>query len=514
MKIRKLSQVGIIVIGMCSLLLPAVPVAAASSTVGGTGVQFSNLLAAKPDVTTPSILTGTDANGKAYEVSALASSGNTVYMGGWFPWVKKAGTSTQIPRQNIAAYDQLTGEIKSFSPQVDGQIFSMALSPDGATLYIAGKFRYVNNVARRSVAALDATTGALKPDFDAQVDPTISMNYATWIEYRCNRLWVSGYFVGIGGNSHRNALATLDPVHGTDTGYQNVAISGQLTGTHSEVWRFDVSPNCDSAKAELTALGDFTSVSGQHRERAFRLRLGADHPSLLGWYNPLFNQNCVADKLQWTRAVTYSPDGSAFDISTTGGWPSNKGATYCDSITRWAVNNLSATAAPLWVQLTGGDSFYSVADTGQMVCGGGHMRWADNPYGYNSYGGHGAVPSPGLVCVSSANGHSIIVTDPHGGKHRWFAPRSRGIGAMALLLMQTSDGHGHMLIGSDATANAGLGCNNPGDGVDCAQDTPSVASKYTGCLGYPRWKGDIEFVDCVGLQQSSHPGLGSLPELP
>jgi hypothetical protein len=51
------------------------------------------------------------------------------------------------------------GVVASFAPSVNGEVWAMA--SDGASLWIGGTFTSVNGVARRGVAKLNPTTGAV-----------------------------------------------------------------------------------------------------------------------------------------------------------------------------------------------------------------------------------------------------------------------------------------------------------------------------------------------------------------
>jgi hypothetical protein len=47
---------------------------------------------------------------------------------------------------------------------------------------------------------------------------------------------------------------------------------------------------------------------------------------------------------------------------------------------------LADPTKPVWINYTGGDSVWSVADTGVAVYAAGHFKWLDNPDGYASLG--------------------------------------------------------------------------------------------------------------------------------
>lgn len=65
------------------------------------------------------------------------------------------------------AFSATTGAMASFAPSVNGAVW--AIEPSGSSLYIGGEFTTVNGVARRGVAKIDATTGAVDTAFDASL---------------------------------------------------------------------------------------------------------------------------------------------------------------------------------------------------------------------------------------------------------------------------------------------------------------------------------------------------------
>ena len=118
-----------------------------------------------------------------------------------------------------------------------------------------------------------------------------------------------------------------------------------------------------------------------------------------------------------SRGVDFSPDGSYFVVVTSGG--PNGTVGLCDAAARFETANVSATAAPTWINWTGGDSLYSVAATGAAVYVGGHQRWLDNPFGQNS-AGPGAVSRPGIGAIDPDHREGAGL-EPHQGPE----PRDR-----------------------------------------------------------------------------------------
>ena len=106
-------------------------------------------------------------------VFALAYAKGVVYAGGVFgnalPPGTPAGTTTgEVPRTFLAAFNSTTGAlITSFDPTITSTstsspgVYSLAVSPDGSTLYVGGYFDHVNGSYRDDVAALSTATGAL-----------------------------------------------------------------------------------------------------------------------------------------------------------------------------------------------------------------------------------------------------------------------------------------------------------------------------------------------------------------
>ena len=93
----------------------------------------------------------------------------------------------------------------------------------------------------------------------------------------------------------------------------------------------------------------------------------------------------------------------------------------CDAAARFETANVSANAAPTWINWTGGDSLFSVAITGPAVYVGGHQRWLDNPQGFDS-AGPGAVSRPGIGAINPVTGRALA----------WNPTKSRNHGTMVL----------------------------------------------------------------------------------
>jgi hypothetical protein len=390
-----------------SMAVAAVPTAASASIGLGTVVS------ANPANFTPNV-----ASGAVYK---FVQVGGTMYAGGAFSSVSTpAGVSPggTYARSNIVAFNPANGVVSSFAPSVNGQVWGLA--SDGTSLWIGGTFTSVNGVARRGVAKLNRTTGAVDPAFNAN----LASGKVTELALVGGRLLAGGTFPG--------KLRALNPATGANTGYLSLSITGSVTSNAGavQVYRFAVNP----AGTRLVAVGNFTSVGGQTRYRAFMLDLGASASVDPWYYLPLQNLCAAASLPDYMRDVDFSPDGSWFAFVSTGYVPQSGGVgrDLCDATARFETS-VTNPARPTWINYTGGDTLHSVAATDVAVYVQGHQRWLDNPQGRDS-AGPGAVSRPGIGAISPSTGLALS----------WSPTKDRGVGGKDLYV--TSQG---LWVGSD-----------------------------------------------------------------
>jgi hypothetical protein len=353
-------------------------------------------------------------------VYKMAELNGILYAGGEFSSVTAAagvGGGT-VNRSNIVAFNAATGVIQSFAPSINGQVWAI-VAANGA-LYVGGTFSSVNGVARRGLVKLNPTTGVVDTAFNAGLNSTV--REAAVVN---GRLIISGTFT--------KRLQAVDLATGANTGYINIPISGSVASNAgaTEVYRFAVDP----AGTRLVGVGNFTSVGGQTRYRAFMLTLGATSASLNPWdYLPLRNMCAASSIPDYMRDVDFSPDGGYFVLISTGFVPLSGqiGTALCDAAARFetAVPN---PARPTWINYTGGDTLHSGAVTDKAVYVQGHQRWLDNPYGRDN-AGPGAVSRPGIGAIDPVTGKALS----------WNPTKDRGVGGKDLLVTP-----GGLWVGSD-----------------------------------------------------------------
>jgi hypothetical protein len=343
-------------------------------------------------------------------VYKMAEVNGILYAGGEFSSVTPAsgvGGGT-VSRSNIVAFNAATGVIQSFAPSINGQVWAIVAS--GGSLYVGGTFSSVNGIARRGLVKLNPTTGAVDTAFNAGLNSTV--REAAVVN---GRLIISGTF--------SKRLQAVNLTTGADTGYINIPFSGSVADNAgpTEVYRFAVDP----AGTRLVGVGNFTSVGGQTRYRAFMLTLGATSASLNAWDYLPNRKMCAASSIpDYMRDVDFSPDGSWFVLISTGFVPlsGDIGVTLCDATARFETG-IANPFRPTWINYTGGDTLHSGAATDRAVYVQGHQRWLDNPFGRDN-AGPGAVSRQGIGAIDPVTGKALS----------WNPTKDRGVGGKDLLV--------------------------------------------------------------------------------
>ena len=115
--------------------------------------------------------------------------GDSLFVGGSFT------EADGEPRNGLAAFDLLTGQVMPWNLDVDEAILTHAIG-DG-TLFIGGRFSRVNGARRDGVAAVDVATAAIQP-WDARISTSNDVGIRD-LEVDGDRVFVSGGFGQVGG---------------------------------------------------------------------------------------------------------------------------------------------------------------------------------------------------------------------------------------------------------------------------------------------------------------------------
>ncbi|MEE8601977.1 PKD domain-containing protein [Euzebya tangerina] len=407
-RIRTVLQVGLllalVVMLAASLLTPAAAVSDTQDVV----------VSDDPDNNTPHALDG--------RVLAIMPVGDRVVVGGTFTQIATvADRDTPIARNAIFAFDPETGEIdQNFQPEIDGTIETLAASPDGNSVYIGGAYSEVNGQTEWRLTRLNMADGSIDPSFD--VTPNSKVRD---IVLAGDRLYVGGTFTMM-DQEVRTAFAAVDATTGDVLDEVDLTFSDQARGSLA-VFKLDVTPD----QSQVAVIGNFGRIDGQSREFAALIDVADGPAELADWQTNRYGMNLCASAFDsYMRDVEISPDGGYMIIVTTGAYRANR---LCDSIARWDLDVTGSDLQPTWANLSGGDTFYSVAVTGEAVYVGGHFRWLNNPFA-NNWQGPGSVTREGIGAVDPVNGLPLA----------WDPGRERGVGAFDLV---TSDDG--LYVGSD-----------------------------------------------------------------
>lgn len=206
------------------------------------------------------------------QVEDLRVVGDVVYLAGRFEHARPPGTlpgdPSEVLRRWFAACDLATGAVLPWDPQatcttgscVNLRGETLAVAPDGNSIYLGGRFSHVGGQARRNaarVAAADAAVLPWNPSPDGRVLRLL-------IAPDASRVWVGGSFTAVGGCSPAPChamLAATDPASGA----VEAAFAPAITtsgGGFTAVGALGLS----SDGATLFLGGEFDAVNGVARD--------------------------------------------------------------------------------------------------------------------------------------------------------------------------------------------------------------------------------------------------------
>jgi len=228
-------------------------------------------------------------------VWTLKVIGNTVYAGGSFSAARPAGSlagQNTVPRSNLLSFNLTTGQLTSFAPTFNGQVKSLAASPDGTRLYVGGSFTSVNGQTRYNIAAFDTATGALSDAFK----PLVGGSYVNAIAVTSTAVYVGGLISAGNGVARKNLMAF------TTTG----ALLGWAPTTDLQVDAMVM----NTSGSKVIVGGRFYTVNGVV-QRGLAALSPADG-SIQPWIAPTVVKN------GWNDGGTYSGKAGIYSLSSDG----------------------------------------------------------------------------------------------------------------------------------------------------------------------------------------------------
>jgi len=410
---------------LAALLTGAFSPPAHGADTGNAAPQNGRIVDSDPVGFTPHVMDGA--------VYAMTRVGDQVIVGGTFTRVRNAGSSVDIPRTNLFAFNAFTGQVStSFAPNPDNRVYTLQPASDGSSVYVGGAFANVTSggvrVAVSRLYKADVATGARVAAFQ----PGTINGQVRDLSVTGNRLWVAGKFTHLQGRPSL-ALGTLDATTGARDPYYTGVIAGVHRGTTTNVQKIATDP----ADGRLVLIGNFDTVNGAHRHQFAVLDISGPAMALANYYTTQYESPCSASFETYLTDVEFSPDGSFFVVSTTGAYGGSAatiaGTSGCDVVARYETGASGTNVRPTWTAYTGGDTTWTVEVTADVVYTGGHMRWQNNPTRGDAPG-QGAVSRPGIAALDVVNGMP----------YSWNPTRTLGAGVRALVA--TPEG---LFVGSD-----------------------------------------------------------------
>ena len=259
-------------------------------TVSGVGGTFRNNIAALNPTTGALLPFSQGVSGYSDAITTMLVSGTTLYAGGSF-----SDSSGNNGIGMLAAYDTAAaggaGAIKpAFVPEPNQTVNALYLETGTNTLYLGGGFGCLpdlndnqgcdggGELVRRNIAAVDATTGAVKA-FNASVSLS-GPNFSSvqTIGRDTNALVFGGDFNCVGATNNDDE----DCNDGGEFARQNLVRVNLTTGA-PDGWQ--PNPNetvraLDKTNASWLIGGDFTTIGGQPRSHL--ARVGEDNAAPVG----------------------------------------------------------------------------------------------------------------------------------------------------------------------------------------------------------------------------------------
>ena len=228
-------------------------------------------------------------NGRVWDI---LRANDKIYLAGSFTQIVLPDGTT-VARNNLAAVDATTGQLTGWDPNVTklsgaSTVHKMALSSDGARLFIGGDFARVGGLTRARLAAIDPNTGAVDRNWRADADNTV---FALGVSG--GKLYAGGAFKAVAGQP-RERLAAVD----------------QATGALDPLWKPTASRDFDTQSASVRAM----DVS----EDGARVYVGG----LFSHINHVWTRKLAAvDAITGTLITAFKPDdpNTILDLDVSGG---------------------------------------------------------------------------------------------------------------------------------------------------------------------------------------------------
>lgn len=292
---------------------------------------------------------------------ALVRSGSSLLVAGDF------SDYGIIGRSGLAAYDLTTGALRSdFNPAPDAQVNIVKASANAQSVFVGGEFLNIAGEAHNRIAKLDITTGHNVPGFAATAN-----SYVKDMAVRTdgNTVYVGGNFDSLHGVMTQR-LAAID----ASTGATKADFDMQLTAptndaTEGGLRAMALSPD----ETRLMVIGNFRRVAGADRPLIAQIDVSGPVASVTDWRTDVYDQPCArSGKVGFMRDVDIDPDGQRAYVVSAGHfyYPA------CDTLNAFPMAPGGTSLQPVWSDKIG-DTMEAVAADQDAVYMSGHFRYLE-----------------------------------------------------------------------------------------------------------------------------------------
>ncbi len=184
-------------------------------------------------------------------VGAIAAGGSRVFLAGDFRSIDG------VNRRTLAALDAENGEVLPWDPRPNGEEGAVALAIYDGTLYVGGDFTEIAGARRFGAAAFDVETGKL-----LEWAPRLRGGTPYAFAADESALFLGGDFESVGGKP-REGVAAVDPVTGRPLPWRVDLTLGEFEAVRHLV----------VARSTLYLAGDFEGVNGVPQKGLAAVRL-------------------------------------------------------------------------------------------------------------------------------------------------------------------------------------------------------------------------------------------------
>ncbi|MCB0991986.1 MAG: discoidin domain-containing protein, partial [Acidimicrobiales bacterium] len=238
-------------------------------------------------------------------VYAGAQQGDRIIVGGTFTSVEPTSGASAIALANMYVFDVNTGTLDPHQFTVNDRVSVVIAAAEDDHVFVGGSFSDIDGTARHKLAKLDLDAGVVDPVFvahtNAQVKDLVLVG---------NTLYLTGGFTEV-NDVPRLGLAAVDATTGEvrdDFDFPLETYIGQVAGTAGQ--RIGATPDGST----LVVMHRAKFVGGQERRGVAMIDIGTSPPALLPWQTDFWDATSVVSIVDGE----VSPDGTYLVVS--GGW--------------------------------------------------------------------------------------------------------------------------------------------------------------------------------------------------